>query len=59
VKQLSCIEHGLLRIQQPNHPNRVKKFHAIYQLSKEIDVVLVFERSDVFHHERRGDSGKG
>ena len=55
VKQLSAIKHGLLGIQQSNDSDGIEEFHAVDELSQEVDVVLILVGADELHHEGRGD----
>jgi hypothetical protein len=53
VKQLSSIKDCLFRIKKTDQSNGIEKLHAVDELSKEIDVVLVFIGSDEFHNKGR------
>lgn len=54
VKQLSSIKDCLFRIKKTDQSNGIEKLHTVDELSKEIDVVLVFIGSDEFHNKGRG-----
>jgi hypothetical protein len=44
-------------IKQPNKSYRFKQLYSINELSKEINIMVIFVRSDELHNERRRNSG--